>query len=166
MEKIKNNLVFRSTLTKGDEKAISDIVSSTGFFNVEEVSVAVELAVETLSTGHKSGYNFIFAELDGMVAGYSCFGRIPGTKNSYDLYWIAVHCDYQKTGIGAALLKNVENFIYSAGGGRIYIETSSRKQYEPTRNFYIRSGYFQEALLTGFYDNQDHKIIYSKNIEK
>ncbi|MGF1584454.1 MAG: GNAT family N-acetyltransferase [Bacteroidales bacterium] len=164
MEKIKNNLVFRSTLINGDKDVISDIVTSTGFFNVEEVSVAVELAVETLSSGQKSGYNFIFAELDGKVAGYCCFGRIPGTKNSFDLYWIVVHCDYQRSGIGAALLKNVEDFINTSGGGRIYIETSSRKQYEPTRDFYIRSGYFQEALLTGFYDDLDHKIIYSKNI--
>jgi ribosomal protein S18 acetylase RimI-like enzyme len=165
MKEINNNLVFRSTLIKGDENVISEIVSSTGFFNEEEVSVAVELAVETLSTGNKSGYEFVFAELDGKTSGYCCYGRIPGTKSSYDLYWIAVHCHFQNSGIGANLLTNVENLISIGGGGRIYIETSSRKQYEPTRRFYIKSGYSQEALLSDFYDDGDHKIIYSKLIK-
>jgi D-alanine-D-alanine ligase len=164
MKEINKNVVFRSTLLKGDDNVIYDIVSSTGFFNDEEVSVAVELANETLSTGDKSGYNFVFAEINGIASGYCCYGRIPGTKSSYDLYWIAVHCNSQNSGIGAALLKNVETLISNSGGGKIFIETSSRIQYEPTRRFYIRSGYLQEALLTDFYNDGDHKIVYSKLI--
>jgi D-alanine-D-alanine ligase len=164
MKKKCENLVFRRNLESGDEKKISDIVSSTGFFSDEEVAIAVELAEETISTGIKSGYEFIFGELDNCTAGYCCFGRIPGTKSSYDLYWIAVHCGFQSMGIGAALMKEVEKTLISAGGRKVFIETSSKIQYEPTRRFYINSEYVQEAILYDFYDQGDHKIIYSKII--
>ena len=33
------------------------------------------------------------------------------------------------------------------GGSRLYIETSSRPLYEPTRAFYLRTGYRTDAVL-------------------
>jgi hypothetical protein len=48
------------------------------------------------------------------------------------------------------------------GGRRIYIETSSRAQYEPTRGFYLKCGYRQETILEDFYAPGDGKVIYVK----
>jgi GNAT superfamily N-acetyltransferase len=159
-----SDLTYRTIVGKGDELEIFSLVSSTGFFNEEEISVAVELIVETIEKGKESGYEFIFAEAGNRMAGYCCFGRIPFTKDSYDLYWIAVHADFQNKGIGKVLLKKAEMTLLVSGGGRIFIETSSRMQYEPTRRFYLRSGYVQAAILRDFYDIGDHKIIFSKTL--
>jgi hypothetical protein len=46
------------------------------------------------------------------------------------------------------------------GGKRIYVETSSREQYRPTRSFYSCCGYCKEATLEDFYSSGDHKVIY------
>jgi hypothetical protein len=44
----------------------------------------------------------------------------------------------------------------------VYIETSNRPQYEPTRGFYLRCGYRIDAVLEDFYAAGDAKVIYVK----
>lgn len=145
-----------------DSQAVREITLSTGFFTPEEIEVAVELVEERLTKGVSSGYHFIFLEREGKPAGYACFGPIACTTVSYDLYWIAVHADFQGCGYGRLLLEESEKAIQQMGGRRVYIETSSRAQYEPTRAFYLRCGYRQEALLEDFYAPGDSKVIYLK----
>jgi ribosomal protein S18 acetylase RimI-like enzyme len=139
---------------------VREIVVSSGFFSAAEIEIAVELVQERLNKGIESGYYFLFAEQDQEVAGYSCFGPIPCTVESYDIYWIAVQEELRGSGLGVEILKRVEERIREMGGKRIYVETSSREQYQPTRSFYSRCGYREEATLKNFYSSSDHKIIY------
>lgn len=145
-----------------DRDAVARIVTATGFFRDDEIAVAVELIDERLAKGEPSGYHFVFAEIDGSVAGYACFGQIPCTLWSYDLYWIAVDPAYQKHGLGRLLLQASEKQIHDQGGRRVYIETSGKPQYLPTRAFYERCGYHIDAELADFYGSGDSKIIYVK----
>ncbi|HEM48904.1 MAG TPA: GNAT family N-acetyltransferase [Caldithrix sp.] len=158
-----NSIYFRTATHQEDEKNIRDIVTSTGFFNQEEIDIAVELLTENLQKGGEvSGYHFIFAEINEQTVGYACFGPIPATKFSYDLYWIAVHENSRGMGIGKKLLIESEKAIKNLGGQRIYIETSSRAQYNPTRAFYISSHYETAAILKDFYAPGDSKYIFLK----
>ncbi len=153
---------FRENVNPADTGHVRTIVYSTGFFSTEEVDIAVELVTERLIKGLESGYYFLFAEQNKEVLGYSCFGPIPGTKASYDLYWIAVHNDCRGMGIGKKLIVESEQAIQRMGSQRIYVETSSREQYQPTRAFYLACGYTEEALLKDFYAPGDSKVIYVK----
>ncbi len=156
-------LTFRSHTLPDDAAAVKDIVESTGFFNEEEILVAVELVEERLGKGIECGYHFLFCETEGAsVAGYTCFGPIPGTRSSFDLYWIAVHAQERGQGIGSRLIEQTETAIAAMGGTRIYIETSSRGLYKPTQGFYLKHGYTQEAIIKDFYAPGDSKIIYTK----
>ena len=155
---------YRYTVEPADSDRVRTIVESSGFFNPEEMEVAVELVDERLTKGDKSGYFFIFAEIDRQAVGYSCFGPIPGTECSFDLYWIAIHDDFRGKKIGKALLEKSEGAIRAMSGHRIYVETSSRDQYEPTRKFYIANAYQLEATLKDFYAPGDSKNIFSKEI--
>ncbi len=139
-------------------------MASTGVFSPVEIEVALELLDERLARGPQSGYHFIFAQRGEHTLGYACYGPIPLTAASYDLYWIAVDKALQGQKIGQLLLAKSEELIRSAGGRQIYIETSNRAQYVPTREFYLRSGYRQEALLKDFYAPGDDKVIYVKAI--
>ena len=71
-----------------------------GRLNAVELACAVELADERMEEGPASGYHFVFAELDGRVVGYACYGPIALTIGSYDLYWIAVDKSVQGQGLG------------------------------------------------------------------
>jgi ribosomal protein S18 acetylase RimI-like enzyme len=160
-----NAITFHNEVTPADCQTVREIVASTGFFSPEEVEVAVELVEERLAKGPISGYHFVFAERDGQVLGYTCYGPIALTAASYDLFWIAVDRAYQGQKIGRILLEKSEELIRTAGGRQVYIETSNRGQYASTRGFYLRCGYREAAVLKDFYDVGDDKVIYEKVLE-
>jgi GNAT superfamily N-acetyltransferase len=154
--------VKRYTVEDRDVARIAGLVQITGFFNPAEVEVAAELVQERLAKGAASGYDFIMAEHYGRLAGYTCYGPIPGTASSYDLYWIAVHPDYQGKGLGRRLLTETEGRIKRDGGTRVYVETSQRAQYASTRAFYESCGYRLESVLSDFYAPGDGRVTYCK----
>ncbi|MBI4719288.1 MAG: GNAT family N-acetyltransferase [Planctomycetes bacterium] len=157
-------LTFRDEVRPTDGAAVRTIVESAGFFHPHEVEVAVELVQERLGKGRASGYLFLFAEVAGTVAGYTCFGEIPCTEGSYDLYWIAVDARLRGQGLGRELLRRSEETIAASGGRQVYIETSSRPLYDPTRAFYVRCGYHEAARLPDFYARGDAKVIYVRHL--
>lgn len=158
----KPDLSYRTAVHRDDAEAVGQLVAATGFFSPEEIGIARELVEERLREGEKSGYFFVFAEREPKMAGFACFGPIPGTLRSFDLYWIAVHPSLQKKGVGRALLVAAEQAMQEKGAGRIYVDTSLRPQYESTRRFYNACGYRVEAVLEDFYAPRDGKVIYLK----
>jgi GNAT superfamily N-acetyltransferase len=156
------SIAFRYDVAPSDVQTVAEIVASTVFFNAVEVEIAVELVAERLEFGDASGYFFVFAEQAGQVLGYTCYGPIAGTDGSFDLYWIANHRDHQARGIGRVLMQETERLIRAFGGRRLYAETSGRPQYEPTRVFYERLGFFRETHLRDFYAPGDDKVFFVK----
>ena len=160
------DLYFRTTPHQDDTISIYDIVASTGKFMPYEVSVAVELVEDAIAKGAKSDYQFIFADGPHGAVGYTCFGRIPCTLSSFDLYWIAVHHDCQGRGLGRDLLHRTEIAAAAQGATKLYVETSGRPDYEPTRRFYLGNGYAPEAVFKDFYAPGDDKVVYGKTLRK
>src|SRR5262249_61017153 len=122
-------LRLRTRPRRSDIRALRRLVESTGVFYPEEIEIAMELLEERLRHGAKSGYEFVFAERAGELVGYCVWGAVPLTKGSYDLYWIAVAPEAQGLGIGRRLMDLAELAVAKLGGGRLYIETSSRDAY-------------------------------------
>lgn len=160
-----DELVFRTSLRSSDAALVRSLAAATGFFSLSEVRVAVELAETAARDGAASGYSFLFAQRGGQTCGYTCFGAVPCTAGSFDLYWIVVDSSFQGQGIGRCLLTQTEKLIHDAGGRRVYAETSSRAQYRPTRSFYRHTGFRQVARLKGFYSAGDNKIIFCKTLD-
>jgi D-alanine-D-alanine ligase len=158
------SISYREEPVAKDAQCVREIIASSGFFSKGEIDVAVELVEERLNKGKASGYYFLFAELDGRVVGYTCFGPIACTEKSFDLYWIAIHNDLRGRGLGKELLARSEATIAQMGGSRIYLETSSKPLYEPTRAFYLQTGYHIETSLEDFYAPGDGKVIFLKKV--
>lgn len=158
------DFIFRTEVYPSDIKNVRSIIESTGFFYDYEVDVAVELVQERLQKGIESGYYFIFAEKDGETIGYTCYGNIPCTLHSFDLYWIAVHNDFRSHGLGKILMKKTEDAIRNLGGKGIYIETSSQEKYIPTQKFYDKCNCELIARFTDFYADGDDKLVYKRSL--
>ncbi len=157
-------LALRESPTHADRDAVRRMVSESEFFTDAEVDVAVELVDERLAKGPASSYDFVFVEADGPVVGYACYGEIPCTVGSYDLYWVAVDKSHQRRGIGRLLIELVEVRLRERRARKVYIETSSKPLYDPTRAFYARCNYREVATFPDFYAPGDGKVVYEKSL--
>lgn len=159
-------LVALRPLRSGDRERVRGLVAAAGNFTATEVETAVELADEALAKGDASGYFFLLLEEgagERAVRGYACYGPVPLTVGTYDLYWIVVDPAAQGQGYGRRLLEAVEGRIRGLGGRKLLIETSSQESYAGTIRFYERSGYELAARIRDFYKVGDDKLVFSKD---
>jgi len=155
-------IIWRYEVTPADVAAIREVTASTGYFYDDEIDVSVELAEERLAKGPASGYEFVLADCDGRLIGYTTFGPIPCTKSSFDWYWLAVRPEMQGFGFGKQLLQQVEDRARAMGGTRLYCETSGRPKYASTRVFYEHMGFTLCEILEDYYDVGDGRATYKK----
>ena len=143
---------------------LAEIVRATGVFNDEEVDVALEVFDAAMNG---DDYELIGVFEGQKLAGYACFGATPATESTWDLYWIAVHPESQRSGAGATLMDEVERRLSAHGrkGRLLVIETSSRDDYAPTRRFYIKRGYTEVARLRDFYAPGDDRVVLARRLD-
>src|SRR6185437_12553469 len=164
-------------LQRGHRNRIREILDATSVFRDEEVRVALELFDETFAAGPArapydpgdgvANYEFVGSfSREGQLVGYVCYGATPGTDRTYDLYWIAMHPEFQGSGGGSQLLDEVERRLRQREARLLVVETSSRDDYAPTRHFYETRGYTRAASLADFYSPGDARIIYTKRLTR
>jgi ribosomal protein S18 acetylase RimI-like enzyme len=158
---------------------ISEILRACQQFREEEIEVALELfdsalgvtsgAHDAKSTGSppvSSDYFFLGAFTpEDELAGFACYGPTPATDRTYDLYWIAVDSERQRTGSGTILLNEVERRLKGLNARMVVAETSSRSDYEAARGFYLRHGFVQAAKARDFYAPADDRITFTKRLQ-
>jgi ribosomal protein S18 acetylase RimI-like enzyme len=149
-------------LVPEDRTDLLKILEATGVFKDYEIEVADEVIRDSMIPTSSYRSRCCVNEEDRAV-GYVCWGPTPCTSGTFDLYWIAVHPDYQGHGVGKKLLHCAEEEARQRNARLMIIETSSVNDYDSTRKFYLNSGYQQFALIPDFYRQGDHKIIYGKS---
>ncbi|MBM3172143.1 MAG: GNAT family N-acetyltransferase [Chloroflexi bacterium] len=156
-----HNLRLRP-MTPADKPAIMQVLKGTPEFTPAEVTIAEEVIDTYLGDPKGSGYYVLVAEIDSSLAGYICYGPVPMTQDTWDIYWIAVLPESQRLGIGKSLLSSAEERIRKARGRMALIETSSTKQYEKARQFYRSQGYELASIIDDFYSPGDDGKIFKK----
>jgi len=148
-----------------DGAQIHAITANSNVFNQEEVECVDELWEEYQTHGpESSGYYFLVEKDKDHILGYTCYGPRSLTSGTYDLYWIAVDPTARRGGVGRGLLAASEEAVRKLGGRLLVLETSGLPAYEPTRDFYIFSGYTLEATIKDFYSDGDNLVIFTKHL--
>jgi hypothetical protein len=62
------------------------------------------------------------------------------------------------------LIRESERLAGESGAKQMFVDTSGREQYAPTRAFYERMGYTKAAVLRDFFAPGDDKVIYVKRL--
>ena len=154
-----------STATEADKAQITDITARAGVFNQEEVDSVPAMFNEYLTLGAEgSGYHFIVYREADQVFGYAIYGFRDLTDGVYDLYWIAVDPNARRKSVGRKLLTACEDAVRAEGGRIIIAETSGTAEYASTREFYVRTGYVNEASIKDFYKPGDDLKIFVKRV--
>ena len=140
-------------------------ILNNGVFGNSEMNIAIEIINSYLNDTDKRGYFIYVADYGAnRTIGYICFGPMPLTEDTFDIYWVAVDRRFQKIGVGRKLLNFAEDYVRGKEGRKIIIETSSKKEYESARSLYKRAGYREVARILDFYSSNDDKIIFEKGL--
>lgn len=154
-----------SPAAEADKEQITDITARAGVFNQEEIDSVPVMFDEYLEYGTEGdGYHFLVYREGDQVLGYAIFGYRDLTDGVYDLYWIAVDPSARRKGVGRALIFACEEAVRELGGHILIAETSGTAEYGPTREFYARMGYENEATIKDFYKPGDDLMIYTKRV--
>jgi ribosomal protein S18 acetylase RimI-like enzyme len=152
-------------MTLADRAAIAELIVSVENFNQSETDCALELVDIYLHDKKQSDYRVDVAEDSASkVHGYACWGPVPLTRGSFDLYWIATRPDSRGRGFGRALMKHVEREAILLRGRLLLLETSSKQSYLKTVEFYHRLDYEEIARIKDFYDVGDDKLILARKL--
>jgi ribosomal protein S18 acetylase RimI-like enzyme len=154
---------LRTKLKSDDVEPLRQLLRDTGVFTSEEVDVGVELAELTLAG--EDGYHWVMAEDDGKLLGVICYGSVPLTEGTWDLYWILRSPGASSRGVAAQLLKTCEEDLRRNQARLLVLNTSSTPPYKPARDYYIRNGFTLAARLPEYYRPGDDLCIYTKRIE-
>lgn len=145
-----------------DRAALVGIIERTENLTAEERECAVELLDIYLNDSGQKDYYFITATMDGVPAGYACYGPRPLATGVHDLYWIIVDESRRGEGLGRKLVDETERRLLKGGARMLIAETSGLPSYGGTRDFYKRCGFSEEARIKDFYKPGDDIIFYVK----
>jgi GNAT superfamily N-acetyltransferase len=131
-------------------------------------SIEIEALREVLDDYHAAnaavGHRAVAIEQDGRVAGFAYFAESAMTDRTWSLWWIVIDREMQARGLGGELLRYVESVVKGVAGRQLLIETSSLAKYEPTRQFYLKHGYAQAAVVNDFYAEGDDLVYFAKRM--
>jgi GNAT superfamily N-acetyltransferase len=151
-------------LNASDRGRIEEITRAVGLFREDEIPVALEVFDDAVRiSSFDAPYVALGADVDGRLAGWICWGPTPCTLGTYDLYWMAVDPSVQGSGLGTALISEMERIL--AGTARlIVVETAGRADYSATRAFYEARGYRATATIPEFYGPGDDQVVFVKSV--
>ncbi len=163
---IENSITLRE-LRSDDRAEIARILESISAFRPEEVAIALELVDETLNPTPSTDYEWIIADHGGRVVGFACFGPVPLTEGTFDLYWIAVIPEAARLGVGTRLDDAATTQVQARPGVRwLLAETSSTGDYAPARAFYLQQGYQMVGRLLDYYRPGDDRLTFGKRLDE
>lgn len=151
-------------VTEDDIKPLVALTKATGAFKPLEVDILRSVFRDYFDGDIEAGHVAACLERDGSLLGFVYFAPDEITFGTWELWWIVVGKDAQGRGVGRELLRYTENAVRAAGGVRLYIDTGSGNGYEATRQFYLRGGYDQVAVLPDYFDEGDDKVVFRKSL--
>lgn len=86
------------------------------------------------------------------------------TSGTWNLLAIGILDDCRGRGIGAEMMRHLEDRLRAAGERILIVETLGTPVFERTRSFYRMNGYMEEARIREFYEPGGGKVVYCKHL--
>ncbi len=140
-----------------DFDALIAIATASGLFEPDQT----ELLSNMLQS--PSEHDVWFTDDDGNgPVGVAYMAPEKMTHGTWNLYWIALHPNHQRSGRGKAILRHVENWLTARGERLLLVETAGIDEFEYVREFYVNNGFEAEARIRDFYDAAVDKVVFRK----
>ena len=140
-----------------DVTALKGLIAELGLFPSEmlEGMLAAYLARDF------SGGFWLTYDAGGPLAIAHC-GPDRMAEGTWYLHLIAVHPDRQGSGLGTALLNEVEQALHARGERLLLVEMSAVPEFDAARAFCLKRGFAEEARIRDFYQDGEDKVVFRK----
>lgn len=144
----------------GDVAVIGQIAEATDLFPAE--------MLDDMMAGYLEGSkpDLWFVAEDGDVLGFGFCEPERMADGAWNLLAIGVSPDQQGQGIGAALLGHLEAELVKPKARILIVETLGTDSFQPTRDFYLKNGFDEEARIRDFYEDGGDKVVFWKRIAR
>jgi GNAT superfamily N-acetyltransferase len=153
--------MIRPTTANDVDKLVA-LAQATGMFTPMEIDALRDVYDDFFDGVAEEGDTCLTLVEDGEVTGFTYFGPDNIAVGSWELWWIVVDSRLQGKGRGGLLLRRAESMALAEKCRQMFLDTSSQPKYEPTRQFYAKYGYEQEAVLRDYYAPGDDKVIFRR----
>ena len=162
---MEGTVMIRPTRSE-DSAALVSIAEGTNFFKPFEIVALREVLDDYHAANAAEGHQAYTWDHNGHIGGFVYIAPAAMTDRVWYLYWIFVDKNTQARGIGTRLLHHAEEEVRKKKGRLMLIETGGLPLYEPTRRFYLKHGYEQEARIRDFYVEGDDLIVFRKRMDQ
>lgn len=146
---------------ESDRSGVLDVARASGLFPPPELAQIGQLFDDFLGGADAAGVWLVDHWADRVIAVAYCAPERM-TNGTWNMFLLAVHPEQQGQGRGKALVRCVERELRDRGARLLLIETSGVPEFAGQRSFYAGLGYQLEAVIRGFYDVDDDKVVYRK----
>ena len=147
-------------ITHADLPAVKGVIDANGLF---PSAMLDEMTTAYLAPEPSQDVWLTYDDGGPIAVAYYAPERM--TSGTWNLYLIAVHPDRQSQGVGAALMRHVEDALARSGERVLLVETSGLPEFARTRAFYAGIGYDEEARIRAFYAEGEDKIVFHKALQ-
>lgn len=147
-------------LRAADLPSLQGVIGATGLFPPALLDGMVAGFLDGTA-----GDAFWLAEDAEAPAGLAYCAAERMTEGCWNLLLIAVHPDRQGQGLGAALVRRVEQVLAGHGARLLLVETSGLPGFAGTWEFYRRTGFTEEARIRDFYAAGEDKLVFRKRLD-
>lgn len=141
-----------------DFDALIAIATASGLFEPDQT----ELLSKMLQSPSEHDVWFTDDDDGNGPVGVAYMAPEKMTHGTWNLYWIALHPNHQRSGRGKAILRHVENWLTARGERLLLVETAGIDEFEYVREFYVNNGFEAEARIRDFYDAAVDKVVFRK----
>jgi ribosomal protein S18 acetylase RimI-like enzyme len=142
-----------------DTASIGNIAESTGLFPADMLADMISGYLD----GSKADI-WLTARSTAGVVGFAFCEPERLTNGTWNLLAIGVSPELQRQGIGAELVRHLEDRLRGGAHRVLLVETLGTPEFERTRSFYLKNGFVQEARIREFYDVGGDKIVFWKHL--
>jgi len=150
-------------------EVVLNMAAASGLFTSDALMSAEDMAWDSAYGDGNVPHAFILAKtVEGgaeRTIGFVCYGPIANWAGNFELYGIAVSPEYQRLGIGSALVAEMVRRIGTGKSHRVFLETGADRAYEGARAFYEANGFDREERFHKHFIPLEGGVVYRLNID-
>lgn len=158
-----------SGIIADDVETILNMAVVSGVFSSDAMMSLEDMAWDSAYGDGNKSHTFLKSTISesgvDKTVGFICFGPIPHWQGRFEMYGIAVDPEFQRLGIGSALIAEMNRQVARTKGKQVFLETGDDRLFEDARQFYEANGFIHEYRFFKQFIPVDGGVVYRFDID-